>query len=184
MNSYHKALIVAVKAHDGQTRKYTGEPYVVHPITVAETVGRAMRYSCVPEKIVLDVMAAALMHDVLEDTDYSEAEMRANFGNFVADLVLEVTDVSKPGDGNRATRKKMDREHVAKASYYGKSIKLADLIDNTESIVKHDKDFAVVYLKEKARLLEVLKDGDKRLYFHAQQSLEAGLAELKKRSKK
>jgi (p)ppGpp synthase/HD superfamily hydrolase len=54
------------------------------------------------------VAAAAVLHDVLEDTDYSEKEMREDFGNFITNKVLEVTDVSKKFDGNRAARKLID----------------------------------------------------------------------------
>ena len=60
----------------------------------------------------------------------------------------------RPEDGNRAKRKAIDRDHVAKASRYGKVIKLADLIDNTRSIVEHDPNFAKVYLKEKEALIK------------------------------
>jgi hypothetical protein len=82
----------------------------------------------------------------------------------VACLVEMLTDVSKPEDGNRATRKAMDREHTANASSQAKTIKLADLIDNTHSIVEHDPDFARVYMREKTRLLQVLSEGDPTLY--------------------
>lgn len=73
-------------------------------------------------------------------------------------MVDMLTDVSRPEDGNRAARKKLDREHLAKATPEVKTIKLADLIHNTESIVAHDPKFAEVYLEEKRALLSVLKD--------------------------
>jgi hypothetical protein len=82
-----------------------------------------------------------------------------------------LTDVSKPTDGNRAKRKNMDREHIAKASLQAKTIKLADLIDNTRSIVEHDPKFAKVYLTEKALLLEVLREGDSFLWSMAHKIL-------------
>lgn len=78
--------------------------------------------------------------------------------------------MSTSHDGLRKHRKAKDREHTAKASPQAKTIKLADLIDNTRSIVERDPEFAKVYLAEKALLLEVLRDGDATLWkmAHAQ----------------
>ena len=78
--------------------------------------------------------------------------------------MLEVTDVSKKEDGNRAVRKHIDLMHLANASPEGQTIKLADLIDNTESITKYDPGFAYKYMREKRDLLQVLTRGDYRLY--------------------
>lgn len=79
-------------------------------------------------------------------------------------LVEEVTDVRQPSDGNRVIRKGIDRLHLKNASNAGQSIKLADLISNSQSIVKYDQNFAKVYLEEKEKLLEVLVKGDVSLY--------------------
>ena len=73
-------------------------------------------------------------------------------------------DVSRPKDGNRAVRKAKDRAHLARASAEGKSIKLADLVSNTRSIVAHDPNFSVVYLREKRALLPFLTEGDAGLF--------------------
>lgn len=151
----------ATQKHSGQLRKYTGEPYIVHPVAVAEIV-RSVTHT-------KEMIAAALLHDTVEDTDATLDEVEALFGAKVAELVEALTDVSKPEDGNRKKRKTMDREHTAKASPDAKTIKLADLIDNTSSIVKHDKKFAKVYLKEKALLLDVLTEGDHKLHEHAKE---------------
>ncbi|WP_269581952.1 hypothetical protein [Roseibium sp. Sym1] len=86
------------------------------------------------------------------------------FGEEVSELVYWLTDVSKPGDGNREARKTIDREHIAKAPADAKTIKLADLIDNTKSITSHDPDFSVVYMKEISKLLQVLNDDNQVLY--------------------
>ena len=74
-----------------------------------------------------------------------------------------LTDVSKLEDGNRATRKSLDRAHIANASPDAMTIKLADLISNTASIMEYDANFAKVYLKEKKLLLEVLTKGNDEL---------------------
>jgi len=146
MEIYTQALIFAVRAHGDQKRKYTNDPYVVHPIRVAEI----LREAKAPEVIV----SAALLHDTVEDTKTTYQDLVMEFGPAMADLVMEVTDPSRPEDGNRAARKAIDREHLARASVYGKTIKLADLIDNTASIVRYDPDFARVYLAEKRLLLQ------------------------------
>lgn len=142
--------------HKGQTRKYTGEPYVMHCYEVGMTVATVCKD---PE-----VVAAALLHDTLEDTSMTVEELERFFGPRVARLVDQVTDRSKPEDGNRATRKEIDWAWLAKAEPDAQTIKLADLISNTKSIVDHDEEFARVYMAEKAALLEVLIHGDPRLY--------------------
>lgn len=160
----------ATCAHRQQKRKYTGEPYVNHCASVARIVAE---YTSDPE-----VIAAATLHDVLEDTDVTPAEMRDAIGERVTLLVIEVTDVSRLEDGNREVRKRLDREHLARSSPDGATIKLADLIDNTSSIVAHDKGFARSYLREKELLLEVLRHGNAHLWQRAFETLQAAQREL------
>lgn len=170
MSSIHlisSAYNFAALVHDAQFRKYTRCPYITHCAAVAKLIAQ---YD-LPDTWV----AAALMHDCIEDADNPAATleaMRATFPTEVVSLVLEVTDVSKPLDGNRATRKAIDRAHLAKASPGGMTIKLADLIDNTQDIVANDRDFAKVYLKEKKLLLPLLSKGDFRLYEQAMRVLQ------------
>lgn len=159
-----RAIACAARAHQGQTRKYTGEPYITHPLAVACAV------ASVTDEV--EIIAAAVLHDVVEDTAVTLDEIRAEFGDRVADLVGWVTDVSKPEDGNRAARKAIDREHLAAAPAEAQTIKLADLIDNTASIVERDPAFARVYLREKTELLAVLTKGDPRLLARAVAQIE------------
>ena len=154
-----RAIEFATQAHAGQARKYTGEPYITHPIEVMQIVSTVTDD---PE-----VLAAAILHDVVEDTPATIMNIRIGFTPRVAELVSDLTDVSKPEDGNRATRKELDRQHTAKASPDAKTIKLADLISNSHSIVKDDPNFAKVYMKEKAALLEVLTEGNAELFRQA-----------------
>lgn len=151
----NRALIFAAEAHGsiGQTRKYTGEPYIVHPIEVMMLV-RAHDGSEA-------MQAAALLHDVVEDTTQTLADVFNAFGASVANLVDELTEPKR--DGNRATRKAAEVERLSKISGCGQTIKLADLISNTRSIVQHDPGFAKVYLREKAALLDVLTKGNPAL---------------------
>lgn len=72
-------------AHRNQRRKFEDAPYMVRPIRVAHIVAEYTDDA--------NVIAAAMMHDVLEDTDVTTEEMRGVFGNTITDLVLEVTDV-------------------------------------------------------------------------------------------
>lgn len=160
-NIIEKARIFATKAHASidQRRKYTNEAYIVHPAEVAQIV------ESVPHTKAM--VAAAWLHDVVEDTPITLEEIYTEFGQEIGDLVEMLTDISKPEDGNRKTRKAIDCEHTAKASPEAKTIKLADLISNTTSIVEYDPGFAKVYLREKELLLEVLKEGDQTLWKQA-----------------
>jgi (p)ppGpp synthase/HD superfamily hydrolase len=138
----------AAHHHEGQLRKYVGGPYVAHPRAVARLVRRFTHDA--------PMVAAALLHDVAEDCGVSLQEIERRFGSDVAGLVRDLTDVSRPQDGNRAQRKAIDRAHTAAASPRAKTIKACDLIHNTASIVRYDPTFAGVYLDEKGRLLPVL----------------------------
>lgn len=133
----------------GQLRKYTNEPYIVHPAEVASIV------ATVPDATE-EMLAAAWLHDVVEDTGVTLDQVHLLFGADVAKLVFWLTDVSKPEDGNRAARKAIDRAHIAAAPAAAQTVKLADLISNTKSIMAHDEKFSKVYLEEKKLLLEVM----------------------------
>jgi|ERR1035437_10450336 (p)ppGpp synthase/HD superfamily hydrolase len=154
-----RAIAFATKAHEGQFRRYTNEKYINHPIEVATLV------STVPHTKAM--LQAAALHDVAEDTSVTLDEIESEFGVEVRILVEGLTDVSKPSDGNRIARKTIDLHHTASASPETKTIKLADLISNSKSIIEHDPNFARVYLSEKAKLMEVLKEGDSTLYAQA-----------------
>lgn len=149
------AYAFAKSAHEGQVRKYTGEPYINHPVEVARIVA-GVTDDC-------ECICAALLHDTVEDCGVTKDQLVKEFGYSIAEMVMQLSDVSRPEDGNRTIRKRIDCEHTAKAWPKTKTVKLADLISNTSSICEHDKDFARVYLKEKCALIKVLTDGDKSL---------------------
>lgn len=155
-----RAKKFATDAHAAinQVRKYTGQPYIVHP---EEVVGIITNLASRPP--TEEMLAAAWLHDVVEDTPHTIEEIKQLFGPKVAQYVEELTDVSRPEHGVRATRKAIDRAHTALASPEAKTIKLADLISNTVSIAEHDPGFALVYMAEKELLLGVLKQGDPEL---------------------
>lgn len=152
-----RAEVYATQAHQriDHRRKYSNRPYQEHLRSVADLVASV---SDDPEMI-----AAAWLHDTVEDTPATLGQIEQTFGPDVAALVEQLTDVSRPADGNRAVRKGIDRKHLAGASARAKTVKLADLIDNCTDITRHDPRFARVYLKEMAALLEVLQEGDQTL---------------------
>jgi (p)ppGpp synthase/HD superfamily hydrolase len=170
----------ADQAHGDQTRKYSPEPYIVHPERVMKT--------CAYYTSTLPVLAAALLHDVLEDTAVTEEEM-GNFLETVMEsddvkktlkLVVELTDVyTKKAypQWNRDKRKQKEHERVKGISPDAQTVKYADIIDNCTEIVRHDTHFAPKYLKECLAILRVADRGDKQLY---QLAMEALLEEQKK----
>jgi len=95
-------------ARINQLRKYTRQPYDVHLKVVADLVAAAGGDAA--------MIAAAWLHDTVEDTPATFEEIEREFGADVAALVKELTDVSRPGEGNRAARKAVDRAHTAAAS--------------------------------------------------------------------
>ena len=153
-----RAKLLSTEAHSyiGQVRKYTREPYIIHPTNVAylvEIFGGTE-----------DMIASAYLHDVLEDVfphageKFGPLKISTECGVEVLRLVEELTDESTLEDGNREKRKEIDRIKLHKVSPEAKTIKVADLIDNCLTICKYDMNFAKVYLKEKENLLEVLND--------------------------
>ena len=153
--------MLAGKAHEGQFRKYSGMPYIVHPIEVA-TIVQSVDHTD-------EMIAAALLHDVVEDTDYSFEDIANEVSPKVSELVKGLTDVSNPQDGNRKVRKAIDKDHLAEQNAEVQTIKLADVISNSQDIKANDPKFAKVYIEEMKALLEVLTKGDKTLYAKAKE---------------
>jgi len=141
------AETVAHTAHAavGQLRKYSDEPYIVHPREVAEIV-RFYGGSTIQ-------IQAAFLHDVVEDTSLTVDFISKMFGTEVATMVDWLTDVSVPDDGNRKIRKALDRAHLADAPLEAQFVKVADLISNSKSICEANEGFTIVYMQEKELLL-------------------------------
>jgi len=167
MDLVARAREYAINAHKriDHRRKYSGQPYTVHLAAVARQVA-----SVTDDPVTI---AAAWLHDTVEDTPATFHDIEQTFGAEVARLVEQLTDVSRPGDGNRAVRKALDREHLARAEPRAQTVKLADLIDNARDICRHDPRFARLYLDEMAALLDVLKLGDSTLMAEAHSVLDA-----------
>ncbi len=121
---YQRALKVAIKAHQGQTRKHDGSAYVAHPIMVARILERA-GFSDV-------VVAAGLTHDVLEDTHVTEGELRTLLGNEVVDIVAAVSeDKALPWD----ERKEKYVRTVIIAGESARAVSVADKIHNAQDFI-------------------------------------------------
>jgi guanosine-3',5'-bis(diphosphate) 3'-pyrophosphohydrolase len=148
----YEAMIFAREKHKNQVRKYTGNPYVDHLAEVAGIV------ATIPHDPVM--IAVAWLHDCIEDQGVSPNEIKEKFGPLVEWGVECLSDVEV---GNRAERKAASRQRLMVCPDWIQTIKCADLISNTSSIVKHDPKFAVVYLEEKRLLLDVMDKADPRL---------------------
>ena len=151
-------------------RKYSNQPYQVHLEEVASIVASVSDDE--------NMIVAAWLHDVVEDTPATLGDLQKEFGVSIAKLVEQLTDISRPSDGNRVKRKEIDRLHSAQGSESAKTIKLADLIDNCQDITRHDPRFASVYLREMSALLDVLGEGDSRLYKQARDLYSASLLKI------
>lgn len=146
-----RAMLFVRREHAEQKRKYTNAPYIEHLAEVAGIVATvANRWALgVSNKMI----AAAWLHDCIEDQDIHHGYLVTLFGDQVAQTVLMLSDLEK---GNRAERKRLARERLAACNGCTQTIKVADLISNTASIVAHDPMFAVTYLAEARALLDVL----------------------------
>lgn len=159
MSLAYQAMMYARDIHKDQVRKYTGNPYTDH---LAEVAGIAMSVGWQKTEVHPDAfMATCWLHDSVEDQGVQHDDLVRGYGEQVADAVLLLSDLET---GNRASRKRQSCERLAKAPGWVQTIKVADLISNTASIVKHDPEFAKVYLKEKRDLLMALTYADKRLW--------------------
>lgn len=158
----HHANIFAAGAHAAidQRRKYTSEPYIVHPRSVAQIL-RNYGYET-------DVMyAAALLHDVIEDTAVTEDVLHREFHfhpfrKAMIQVVVELTNVPREF-GNRKERKIEDRKRLAAASPVAHTIKCADIVDNITGISLRDPKFGEIYAEESLNTLAVLNDADSTL---------------------
>lgn len=155
-----KAMQFARESHKNQLRKYTGNPYADHLAEVAGIVATVLHDDT--------MIAVAWLHDCVEDQNVTGQQLLDEFGVTVLLGVMALSDLE---DGNRAERKAASRERLSSAPGWVQTIKCADMISNTSSIVKHDPKFAKVYLEEKRLLLDVLTGADPRLLAMAREQV-------------
>lgn len=182
-SNIERAKRFAHEAHDfiAHKRKYTGEPYWVHLDEVASIV--------VSVGGTEDMVIAAYLHDYREDVvtklielglmaDLARFEARYNeFSEASRNLVVELTDVYVKEafpQMNRKERKEKERQRLATISAASQTIKLADFISNTRSIVQHDQGFARTYLIEKLAILPHMVQGNAALLNQASMQVALG----------
>jgi len=131
-----RAIIFAVKAHAGTERRGKGFPYIVHPMEAVEIVSTITADQ--------ELLAAAALHDVVEDTEVSLEELRREFGDRIADLVASESDSFEPGiseEDSWHSRKQAAIDRLARASHDAKIVALGDKLSNMRAIAR---DYAVV----------------------------------------
>ena len=177
-----KIAAFADLAHGDQQRKYADEKYIQHPLRVMKT--------CQSYGYPLPILAAAILHDVLEDTnttpqkikEFLSTIMNEKDANRTLALVIELTDVytkDRYPRLNRRRRKTKEAMRMETISAEAQTVKYADIVDNVRGITEHDPDFAPVYLNECKLLSEKMKKGNSELRKKTMEVLEKEIAQLK-----
>ena len=126
-----RAIIFAVKAHAGTERRGKGYPYIVHPLEAVEIVATMTKDQ--------ELLAAAALHDTVEDTDVTVEQIRAEFGDRVAELVAAESDQFEAGvseEDSWHARKQAAIDRLAKASRDAKIVALGDKLSNMRAIAR------------------------------------------------
>jgi len=165
MSIAYDAMMFAREVHKDQRRKYTNNPYTDHLAEVAGIVATVTDWDRIDPEMMI---ATAWLHDCVEDQGITPENLWQRFNVHsvaaVDHIVRGVLYLSDMEAGNRAERKAASRARLADAPHWIQTIKCADLISNTSSIVQHDPKFAVTYLEEKRLLLDVMTKADRRLW--------------------
>ena len=165
-NVLDRAIIFATKAHEGQYRKETKFPYILHPLEAAAIVGT------ITDDI--EVIAGAVLHDVVEDTDTTVEEVEELFGERVAKLVAAESENKRENLSAESTwkiRKQETLEHLLIAPFDVKVITLGDKLSNIRAI---NRDYNVLGDK----LWERFNQKDKNEHYWYYQSIADCLKEL------
>ncbi len=126
-----KAIIFAVKAHTNTERRGKGFPYIVHPLEALEIVA-----TITPDQ---EILAAAVLHDTVEDTDVTLEQLRAEFGDRVAKLVEEESDSNIPGfsdDMSWHERKQMALDRLRVSERDSKIVAMGDKLSNMRAMAR------------------------------------------------
>lgn len=161
------AIIFATKAHSGMTRKGTNVPYIVHPIEAAAIVSAMTDDE--------EIMAAAVLHDVLEDTEATREDLLARFGRRITDLVTNESEDKRRGLPPELTWKTRKQETITfletKADRDAKMLALADKLSNLRAIYR---DQCIIGDK----VWERFNEKDKNMHAWMYRSIDAALSEL------
>ncbi len=126
-----RAIIFAVKAHAGTERRGKGFPYIVHPMEAMEIVSTMTADQ--------ELLAAAALHDTVEDTDVTVDQLRSEFGDRIADLVDVESDVMDEGVSEEESwraRKEAGIRRLARAGRDAKIVALGDKLSNMRAIAR------------------------------------------------
>lgn len=163
-----KAIIFATKAHSGAKRKGTNVPYIVHPIEAAAIVSSMTEDE--------EVIAAAVLHDVIEDTDATEDDLYARFGRRITDLVLNESEDKRktlPAALTWKTRKQETIDFLMnEADQDAKMLALADKLANLRAI---HRDQCIIGDK----IWERFNEKNKEMHAWMYRSIEKALEDLK-----
>ena len=134
-NLLDSAIIFAVRAHAGTERRGKGYPYIVHPMEAVEIVA-----TMTPDQ---ELLAAAALHDTVEDTDVTVEQIRAEFGERIAALVAAESDEMPAGVSEEESwhaRKQAAIDRLKRARHDAKMVALGDKLSNMRAIAR---DYAV-----------------------------------------
>ena len=149
-----RAIVFAVQAHHNSERRGKGFPYIVHPMEAVEIVA-----TITPDQ---ELLAAAALHDTIEDTDVTEEQLREAFGDRIANLVHAESDQidGKLFDGTNEeetwhARKQAAIDRLAKAPHDAKIVAMGDKLSNMRAIwrdyqTKGDELWNIFHVKDKA----------------------------------
>lgn len=150
MTILDKAIIYATEVHSGVFRKGGKTPYIVHPMEVAAIAARMTDD--------IEVMTAAVLHDVIEDTPTTAAQLEEKFGKRVVELVLADSDDKQYGQSAESweTRKTKTLERIPKLSKDEQIVVLSDKLSNLRSIYQDyieigDKLWERFHVKDKTK---------------------------------
>lgn len=163
---FDKAAKFAIDAHRGAERKGKGFPYIVHPMEAVSIVATMTNDQ--------ELLAAAALHDVIEDTDITAEELRREFGDRVADLVAAETDVAVEGQGRAESwrmRKQLAIERLAAAPRDVKIVAIGDKLSNMRAIARD-------YVRQGDELWNLFNVKDKASHAWHYRGLEDALREL------
>ena len=126
-----RAIVFAVRAHAGTERRGKGFPYIVHPMEAVEIVATMTRDQ--------ELLAAAVLHDTVEDTDTTVEQIRTEFGDRIASLVASESDIVVDGvseEDSWHARKQAAIDRLARASHDAKIVALGDKLSNMRAIAR------------------------------------------------
>ena len=126
-----RAIVFAVRAHAGTERRGKGFPYIVHPMEAVEIVA-----TMTPDQ---ELLAAAALHDTVEDTDVTVEQIRTEFGDRIASLVASESDIvlgDLPAEESWHARKQAAIDRLARASHDAKIVALGDKLSNMRAIAR------------------------------------------------